>query len=67
MSSKQLFIVIIAVVISTVIADNINTNPVVDTKYGKVRGVKTKDHYEFRKISFAKPPLGDLRFKVLIK
>ncbi|KAH8420683.1 hypothetical protein KR222_000536 [Zaprionus bogoriensis] len=41
---------------------------VVKTKLGKVRGVKRKtiwgDHYySFERIPFAKPPLGELRFK----
>jgi len=39
-------------------------SPVVQTKYGPVQGVKRKDHYEFRSIPYAKPPLGPLRFKV---
>lgn len=44
-------------------------NTIVETKYGKVRGVvKTSeyntDYIAFLGISYAKPPVGDLRFKV---
>jgi len=41
--------------------------PVITIAPGKVRGVKTKDHYEFRQIPFAKKPTGMLRFKVSLK
>lgn len=42
---------------------------IVDTEYGKVRGVVKTSEYEtdyvaFLGIRYAKPPLGDLRFKV---
>lgn len=42
---------------------------IVETNYGPVRGIKRTsavgDHfYSFRGIPYAKPPIGDLRFKV---
>lgn len=45
------------------------TPPVIDTITGKVSGVKevsTKGNtfYAYRSIPFAKPPVGELRFKV---
>ncbi|KAM7363085.1 uncharacterized protein ACRADG_000137 [Cochliomyia hominivorax] len=47
-----------------------NEYEIVDTKYGKVRGVYRKNTYEafgeyisFEGIPYAKPPLGELRFR----
>ncbi|KAL1132554.1 hypothetical protein AAG570_010506 [Ranatra chinensis] len=45
-------------------------HPVVETIHGKVRGSRMKSwtsqhFYAFRGIRFAKPPLGQLRFKVV--
>lgn len=43
---------------------------VVDTKYGKIRGIRSRtildqvDYYSFRGIYYAKNPVGNLRFKV---
>lgn len=41
-----------------------SSSPIVQTKYGPIRGVSLNGHYEFRGIPFAKPPVGPLRFKV---
>ncbi len=45
--------------------------PIVDTVQGQVSGVKelssaSKDYLAYYGIPFAEPPVGDLRFKVLI-
>ncbi|XP_068155848.1 esterase B1 [Drosophila tropicalis] len=46
-----------------------NKTEVVDTKYGQVRGLQRKTvydeelYYAFEGIPFAKPPVGDLRFR----
>lgn len=45
----------------------------VDTDNGKVRGIKSTSllkgdpYYAFKGVPYAKPPLGDLRFKVIYK
>lgn len=45
----------------------------IDTNYGQVRGIHEtsllteKSYYSFRGIPYAKPPIGDLRFKVIFK
>ncbi len=46
-----------------------NENVIVTTKSGKVRGYKTKspldyEYFNFIGIPYAKPPIGELRFKV---
>lgn len=38
-------------------------NPVVETTCGAVEGLDCGTHYEFRGIPFARPPVGDLRWK----
>ena len=43
--------------------------PVVETSYGKLRGIRERDiddneFYSFKGIPYAKPPIGDLRFQV---
>lgn len=43
---------------------------IVETNYGKVKGIigktffKEKTYFAFKGIPFAKPPIGELRFKV---
>lgn len=42
--------------------------PLIHTSHGLIRGVKRRtvygdEYYSFEKIPFAKPPLGELRFK----
>lgn len=43
---------------------------IIETKSGKIRGVrettlvKNMDFYSFKGIPYAKPPIGELRFKV---
>lgn len=44
------------------------THPIIHTSHGSVRGSLRKtvygdEYFSFEKIPFAKPPLGDLRFK----
>ena len=44
-------------------------NLIVETFYGKVKGVKDKDidnneFYSFKGIPYAKPPINELRFQV---
>lgn len=44
-------------------------NAIVDTRYGKLRGIikenfKGEKFYGYLGIPYAKPPVGDLRFKV---
>jgi para-nitrobenzyl esterase len=36
---------------------------VVETSYGKIRGVREADLWVFRGVPFARPPVGDLRFR----
>jgi para-nitrobenzyl esterase len=36
---------------------------IVETKYGKLRGVQKQGYSVFRGVPFAKPPVGELRFK----
>lgn len=43
-------------------------SPVVSTKYGPVRGIQKTaatavEYYSFQRIPYAKPPVGELRFK----
>lgn len=56
-------------------SDNLNLYSdtiVVNTITGQVRGLKavtlfeSKSYYSFKGIPYAKPPLGDLRFKVSV-
>ncbi len=35
----------------------------VNTKYGLIQGVELEDCYEYRRIPYAKPPVGELRWK----
>lgn len=58
----SIFLLISFVIVEFSFAEELH--PIVSIKHGKVRGIKTKNHYEFRRIPFAKPPLGPLRFKV---
>lgn len=44
---------------------------IVDTNYGPVRGLKRTStvgdqYFSFRGIPYAKPPVGELRFKVCV-
>lgn len=46
-------------------------NFVVQTNYGPVRGCKRtsivgEEYLSFRGVPYARPPLGDLRFKVML-
>lgn len=47
-----------------------NDTKIIETKSGKIRGVrettliKNMDFYSFKGIPYAKPPIGELRFKV---
>ena len=36
---------------------------IVNTKYGKIKGYEKNSIIEYLGIPFAKPPIGDLRFK----
>lgn len=38
-------------------------NIIVKTKYGLIKGVKEKESYVFKGVPYAKPPVGELRFK----
>ncbi|XP_054081431.1 esterase B1-like, partial [Zeugodacus cucurbitae] len=45
-----------------------NETAVIDTEFGKVKGVKRRiiydvPYYSFEGIPYAKPPFGELRFK----
>ncbi|KAJ8302994.1 hypothetical protein KUTeg_019390 [Tegillarca granosa] len=64
MKNLQQFVVIILAVISTVTGQE---HHIVTTKSGPIKGVITQHDlgklYTFFKIPFAKPPVGDLRFK----
>ena len=35
----------------------------VETSYGKIVGIDCGDHYEYRGVPYAKPPVGDLRWR----
>lgn len=37
-------------------------NAIVDTRYGRLQGINHPDHWEFRGIPYAAPPVGPLRF-----
>jgi hypothetical protein len=49
----------------TAIAEDYDEKLIVSIEPGLVRGIKTKDHYEFRKIPLAQPPVGNLRYRVI--
>ena len=36
---------------------------IINTKYGKIRGIETEDSCVYKAIPYAKPPVGDLRFR----
>ncbi|CAD6234004.1 GSCOCT00007468001.2-RA-CDS [Cotesia congregata] len=71
----SLFAVVISIVLITVLSsddslENLNKDrPIVEVHEGKLRGVQEKNYngtdyfYAFRGIPYAKPPVGDLRFK----
>ncbi|KAG8034169.1 hypothetical protein G9C98_001253 [Cotesia typhae] len=48
-----------------------DSRPIVYTQQGRLRGIKKKNvdgssyYYAFHGVPYAKPPLGNLRFKVL--
>ena len=35
----------------------------IETKYGKIQGIDQGEYVEYRGVPFAKPPVGDLRWK----
>lgn len=69
MTSFVLFSLFLIVSVASVTPDEFQ---VVQTKSGSVRGIrqttflKKVDFYSFRGIPYAKPPTGELRFKVCI-
>ena len=40
-----------------------DANPVIETRYGKLRGTRTDGVSVYRAVPFAKPPIGALRFR----
>lgn len=67
----RLILVILLFFISSVLSDSENCyTKVVETNYGAVRGflkktlLNGKPYYAFRGIPYAKPPIGERRFKV---
>jgi para-nitrobenzyl esterase len=65
-SSKLIFISFFILVFSsaTAFADKADTlQAIVQTQYGKVRGFSEKGVYVWKGISYAKAPVGDLRFR----
>lgn len=64
---KFLFIVAFSCFVSDGTADQYK---IVDTDNGRIRGIKSTtllkgdEFYAFKGIPYAKPPIGDLRFKV---
>lgn len=67
----MLLIFLLLSVFQSAIGINKTPNLVVQTEYGKVRGITdytmydNRTFYSFRGIPYAKPPVGKLRFKVL--
>lgn len=71
-------IILLSVIISLILFPTRTSNPKdivyknVETKNGAVRGfldktlIKEKPFFSFRGIPFAEPPIGELRFKVLL-
>lgn len=61
-------VVVFSLAISNIAADEYK---IVETTSGGVRGVrkttllKNVEYYSFKGIPYAKPPIGDLRFKVI--
>lgn len=64
--------VLIAVILVNTNVSALDDYRVVDTKYGKIRGLRRRtlldntDFYSFKGIHYAKNPIGELRFKVRI-
>lgn len=65
-------IVIVPILGITVAEDNVNySDQVINTKYGPVKGMKLlskydgKEFYSYKGIPYAKPPVGELRYKVV--
>lgn len=65
------YLLLTALLASTFISDGLSASSVVvDTEFGQVRGYQqftifeNKTFYSFRGIPYAKPPSGELRFKV---
>lgn len=40
---------------------------IVNTIYGQIQGIDMGDYVEFRSVPYAKPPIGELRFKAPVK
>lgn len=68
------YLFVLSSILSHVSSENTTnaTYKIVNTKNGAIRGLKMKTFYNnisyisFRGIPFAKPPIGELRFKVYI-
>ena len=39
------------------------SNVIIRTNYGQIKGIDHGDYVEFRKVPYAKPPVGELRFR----
>lgn len=62
--------ILLIFVVATTSADDDDEHKIVETKNGQVRGIrkttllKNIPFYSFKGIPYAKPPIGELRFKV---
>lgn len=66
-------LVVIAIIYFQSVDADVHEHKIVETNYGKVKGImgktffKEKPFYAFKGIPFAKPPIGERRFKVIYK
>ena len=64
-----LYHLVTALILAVNLVHSKEVEPIVTTKTGQVSGTlersfASKEYYAFRRIPFAEPPIGDLRFRV---
>lgn len=71
-SFKQILVIVVLIYVITAISAD-DEYKVIETISGRIRGIrkttllKNIPFYSFKGISYAKPPIGELRFKVNIE